>query len=472
MKHLSKRSLSRTISLKFVGIIFLSNIMFITATFFLLRHQLADKDQNIANARFHEIETVLEASGVETLRKLTEEGQFNKLEDLLIEIHDEKGLKIFERMPQRMENFDLQIIQSHLEQAKNIQGALTIYPEEIFEETIETYSGRVGSYQLTVGINTDASEDFLNLYFRMALIATTVSGIISVLLGYYFTKKSLKPIRNLISTVKLVQAGEWKTIHMLESSRDELSELTRLFNDMIVQIQKLIFSLQGSLDAIAHDLRTPLTHMTNKLENLLKEEVVLNKDSIGYLMEEVQGLSALVNTLLEITEADSKSLVLKKDIFPVVGVIKECVELYEYISEERQATVLVRCNPDIQIIADRNKLKRVVANLLDNALKYSFEKPVITIECSMRDHDILLFIEDEGIGVSELDKNRIWQRLYRGDVSRTTKGMGLGLSFVKSIVDAHGWEITLESGKNGKGARFVIRIPKVSEYPAESGPIF
>lgn len=455
----NRKSLSRSIALKFVAIVFISNIIFICVMFFVLRLQLAEKDQNIASARFYEIAKVIEVSGIEKLKSETEKGQFNKLEDLLIVIYDGSHSKVFERMPRRLENFDVKEIHSKLDEMRGRDGVLTIYPEEVFEETIETFTGNIGSYRLTVGVNTDASEDFLHLFFQVAMIVSTISILFSMVLGYYSTKKSLKPIHDLISTVKSVQAGEWKTISKQANSEDELSELINLFNDMIVQIQKLVSSLQNSLDAIAHDLRTPLTHVSNKIENLLKDDVNLTKDSIGDLMEEVQGISSLVNTLLEITEADSKSLLLRKEIFDMEGLIKESVDLYEYISEEKQAEVLVKCDSSILVNGDRNRLKRVLANLLDNALKYSFENPKILVECEKREDQLIVAVEDSGVGIPESDVNKIWQRLYRGDVSRTTQGMGLGLSFVKSIVDAHSWTIHVESGKEGKGARFVITIP-------------
>lgn len=457
MKYQNKKSLSRSIAIRFILIIFLTNVCFIISMFFVIRHLLADKDQNIAIARFNEISKVIEVNGIETLKAEAEKGLFNKLEDLLIVIRDHQGHRLYEKLPTEVKHFNPKEIQKSLLKAETQDGLLTIYPEDAFEETIETYSGNSSSYRLTVGISTDASEDFLNMYFQLALALTLVSGVISILLGYYSTKKSLEPIRQLISTVKLVQEGKLVTLENLGNSKDELSELIDLFNEMIVKIKKLILSLQTSLDAIAHDLRTPLTHISNKLESLHNDDIKITKETVGDLMEETQSITSLVNTLLEITEANSKSLLLRKESFQLLTLIQECVDLYEYISEEKKAIIKIVCDETITIHADRNKLKRVLANLLDNALKYSFNTPEILIQCEKHPDSLVLSIKDNGVGISENDMNQIWQRLYRGDSSRTTPGIGLGLSFVKSIIDAHGWTIEVESDKTS-GSKFIVII--------------
>lgn len=458
MKLKGKRSLSRTIALKFTAIIFLANMVLIAAMFFLLRHLLSNNDQDIAKARFHEIVKVIEVSGLESLKEETEKGQFNKLDEMLIVIWDTKGNKLFEKLPHKLKNFDVFKIQKAL--AKGQNGSLTIYPERILEETIETYIGNVGQYHIAVGINTDSSEDFLHLYFKISIILTFISGLCSVLLGYGSTKKALQPINELINAVKLVQKGKWMALQNNVQSNDELAELTNLFNDMISQIQKLIYSLQTSIDFIAHDLRTPLTHLSNKIENLLKEnKLTLKREFVEDLMEETQSIASLINTLLEISEADSQSLVLHKEFFRLNDLIKECVELYEYVSEERKANIQVLMNEELYVNADRNKLKRVVANLIDNALKYSPQNPQIKITAQRKDLHLFLSLQDNGIGIPEDDLAKIWQRLYRGDASRTTPGMGLGLSFVKSIVDAHQWSIRAEPTTHQSGSIFIIEIP-------------
>lgn len=457
MKKISKRRLSSSITLKFTLIIFLSNFALIISLFFLLRSEFAKKDQNIAEIRFHEVSEVFKDNNTDLLSKM-EEKQFNQYEDLLIVVVDPEKNIVFKKLPSDIKNFRLSAIEDAIQAAFAKTGNSTIYPILWFEETIEIFSKPSGSHHLIVGVSTDSSEDFLHLYFKWALIGTLVSGMVSTALGYYSSKKALLPIRDLIATVKLAKSGNLHTIENLSDSGDELSELTNLFNEMILQIQKLISSLQSSLDSISHDLRTPLTHMTNRLELLLKsQEAYITKENIGDLLEETQNITSLVHTLLEITEADSKGLVLKKEVFPISTLIQECVDLYEYVSEEKGTKIQVTCHEDILVFADRNKTKRVLANLIDNSIKFGSADPIISIRCTRNKSLCLLTIEDNGIGIPKNDLSKIWQRLYRGDSSRSTAGMGLGLSFVKSIADAHGWSIQVDS-ELGRGTKIDISM--------------
>lgn len=458
LKKTKKKSLSQSIAVRFTIILFITNLFIVIIMFFLLRSELSKKDKELAYTHYHEVSEVIENNGVDFLKIQTEKEEFNDLDDLVIVIKDNIGRILLEHLPKKMDNFEMSDVNHKLIEASRKDGFYTVDSQQLFQETLELYSGQTLSYRLIVGINTDASEDFVNLYFKLAVILNLLAGLFSIAIGYYFSHKSLKPIRDLIHAVKQIRSGDMHTSLALKNRNDELSELTFLFDDMIKQINKLISSLQSSLDAISHDLRTPLTHITNKLELHIRHSDSTNsKELFGELLEEAQSLSTLVNHLLEITQTETKAFDLKKEQINLLDLFNECIEIYEFIIEEKHAKVFVNCENNIHIFADRNKLKRVIANLLDNALKYHSQTPEISFDCAQEKDVIVLSCKDNGPGINVDDKNKIWQRLYRGDLSRSTPGMGLGLSFVKSIVEAHGWSIEM-TDHHPTGTIFTIKI--------------
>ncbi len=455
MKNRIKRTLSQALSINLILTLLGSHLLITGSLFFLLKFELAKRDKNVAIIRSHEVCDVIELHGIDYLKTKDAAIHLEDFNRLLIVVTDALGNKIFEKMPVDLKNFSQEEIATVLKESLDNLGAHTVNPKLPLEETIEIFSQNVLSYRVAVGFDTDSSEDFANLYFKSAIYLVLITSLLSALYVYFFTIRKLKPINQLIETVQQIQLGNLTPIPMDLDSKYELYELTRLFNEMILHIRKLIASLQGSIDSIAHDLRTPLTHISLKLESLINSDQQISKETFGDLLEETNEITKLVNTLLEITEADSKSLTLKKEAFPLRPLLQECIDLYEYVLEDKKSKIDLYCEPEITLKADRNRIKRVFANLIDNAIKFCGDSPTISIRCAQIDSAILITIEDNGVGMSTDDINKIWQRLYRGDQSRTTKGMGLGLSFVKSILDAHGWTITVESEIN-QGSKFKI----------------
>lgn len=458
MKNRIKRSLSRVLSINLMLTMLFSHLLITGSLFFLLKFELAKRDKSIAIIRSHEVSEVIELHGIDYLNSKEASKHLEDYNRLLIVVTDASGNKLFEKLPGDLRNFSQDKIASVLKESFENLGPHTVPPKLPFEETIEIFSKTVLSYKVAVGFDTDSSEDFANLYFKSAIYLVLITSLLSALYAYFFAIRKLKPLNHLIETVQQIQLGNLSTIPMDNYSKYELLELTRLFNEMILHIRKLISSLQGSIDSIAHDLRTPLTHISLKLESLMNSDQPISKETIGDLLEETNEITKLVNTLLEITEADSKSLTLKKETFPLRPLLQECIDLYEYVLEDKKSKIDLFCEPGISITADRNRIKRVFANLIDNAIKFCGENPTISIRCTQTDSSLNIVVQDNGVGMSSTDINKIWQRLYRGDQSRTTKGMGLGLSFVKSIIDAHGWAISVESEINN-GSVFKIIIP-------------
>lgn len=166
----------------------------------------------------------------------------------------------------------------------------------------------------------------------------------------------------------------------------------------------------------------------------------------------------MLNTLMDITEAESGMMRLKREPVDLCQLAREVVELYEYVAEEKQIAVQADLPAPCEAEVDRTRMRQVFANLLDNALKYTPSGGRVTIEVRSEPRQAVALFKDTGIGIPAEEQSKIWTRLYRGDKSRSQRGLGLGLSLVKAVVEAHGGSVQVASRVDA-GSEFTVRLP-------------
>jgi len=167
---------------------------------------------------------------------------------------------------------------------------------------------------------------------------------------------------------------------------------------------------------------------------------------------------------MDVAEAETGAMRLEKIPLSVSDMIRDVVDLYEIVAEEQGTKVVVNSPDALMIHADRTRLQQVLANLLDNALKYGGQGGMVKIDAVEEGQDVVISVCDEGMGIAENEVSRIWERLYRGDLSRSRRGLGLGLSFVKAIVEAHGGTVHVDS-RLKEGSTFIVKLPRSEEEP-------
>jgi signal transduction histidine kinase len=168
---------------------------------------------------------------------------------------------------------------------------------------------------------------------------------------------------------------------------------------------------------------------------------------------------------MDISEAETGTLRLQFESIKVPELLQEVVDLYEYVAEEKVVTISVYCPSDAMIVADRSRLRQVLANLLDNAIKYNARGGRVSIKVRETPEGIALIVEDNGVGIPADEIPKIWDRLHRGDASRSQPGLGLGLSLVRAIVHAHGGHTEVQS-EPGAGSAFTVTLPRNSARPS------
>jgi signal transduction histidine kinase len=249
-----------------------------------------------------------------------------------------------------------------------------------------------------------------------------------------------------------------------QDTGDALDELGALVNAMLDRIDAVLAGMRGALDNVAHDLRTPMTRLRGIAESALTStDPALLRDALADCIDESDRVIEMLNTLMDISEAETGTMALHREPIDLRDLIGQSVELYEDLADERGVHIRTNVPSPLVVDVDRNRMRQVLANLIDNAVKYTPAGGVVEIAARTAGGDAVITVSDTGIGIPADELPRIWDRLYRGDKSRSTRGLGLGLSLVKAIVAAHGGTVSVRS-RPGEGSTFEIRLPV--EVPA------
>jgi signal transduction histidine kinase len=262
------------------------------------------------------------------------------------------------------------------------------------------------------------------------------------------TSATTRPLRQIVRVVRDITRTRRLDVRVpATATRGELDELVQLFNRMLEGNETLIHALRGSLDNVAHDLRTPLSRLRVMLEDALRREadLVTARQAMAGALEETDRVQTIIRTLMDVTAAETGMMKLDLQPVPFASLIDDVVELYEGVAAEKEIIVECRLAPGLAATVDAPRMRQVFANLLDNALKYTPKGGRVEIIGGHEAGRVTVSFRDTGIGVAAHDLPHIWERLYRGDKSRAEHGLGLGLSLVKAIVEAHGGRVEVTS---------------------------
>ena len=338
-------------------------------------------------------------------------------------------------------------------------------PEGWDPSLLETASLRLWDGTLVqVGKSTEARADLL-ARFRAVLGVVTLS-IVAIALtgGFIVTRSALLPIRRLTHVVgRIIRTGRTDERVRLSGdagSPDAIDELTKLFNMMLDKVEGLVTAMRGALDNVSHDLRTPLARMRGAAELALAAppDVDRYREALADCVEESDRVLVMLDTLMDISEAESGALALRRDPIALADVAARAVDLYREVAEGKGVVLALHASPDVVVLADATRLQQVAANLIDNAVKCTPAGGRVDVEVERQDGRALLRVRDTGVGIRPDELPRIWDRLFRGDASRTERGLGLGLSLVQAIVKAHGGTVEVSS-EVGKGSTFSAWFP-------------
>jgi signal transduction histidine kinase len=458
-------SISLKISILFSLLFTVGLIGALSATYFQISRSLEKSSREVIGAKSAEAESILKAEGINGLKDFFSEEKNRILNaPYMIRVLSRNDEPLYLKASVQEKNFDFEHAFQAEKISENLLGWHSIAAIDD-EDKFDILTQRVGNnFYLQVGKSSEDREDILGDILNVLFLTGSLFIVLSAVLGILYAKKILEPIRNMLSAIQMIERGDFSKRVELQSSRDELRDLGETFNRMITKIESLLRMMRESLDNVAHDIRTPLTRIKFVAEDALlspKDEGSV-RSALEDCAEYAGELSDMVDQVLSISEAETDTLKLKIESCEVTQLVRSVVEVYEFVCLEKEILVLFPPMPSIYWALDKKRMKQVIGNLLDNAIKFSPKRTSIQINIEERSFQLAISILDQGIGVTDSDLPRIWDRLYRGDKSRSTKGMGLGLSIVKSIVRAHSGEVHSERNL-GPGMKFSIVLPKIQK---------
>ena len=313
-----------------------------------------------------------------------------------------------------------------------------------------------GQYGLLVGRNVHQLTQ-AQLLIRQALFwGFALMLMLALVGGWLLGRRTAAKIERINQTTQAIMAGDLAGRVPLSANNDDLDELAGNLNRMLDRIQALMEDLRRVSDNIAHDLRTPLTRLRQSLEKASPDD---RGGQIQSAIGEADNLLATFNALLRIVRLEGQVPNQEAAPLSLAALVKDVAEFYEPFAEEGGQKLLTDIREDAQVPGDRHLLFQALANLVENALKYSpaDAEVVLGLECDGRSARIS--VADNGPGIPPEERERVFRRFYRLDQSRSGAGNGLGLSLVRAVVLRHNGRIELADNQPGLRAVITLNLP-------------
>lgn len=326
---------------------------------------------------------------------------------------------------------------------------------KILDNGLLVQAGRVGEARHHSG---------KTLFFILVMVGT-VSFILLWIPSLFVVKMGLAPLAELQKSVDAAIGSGHRQIDLKTAENSpEAEQLQQSLNQLLRQNRQLISEMQSSLDNVAHDLRTPMTRLRSSAEYGLQTDADEQRlrDALSDCLEESERVLSMLRIMMSVAEAEAGTMQLEKISIDAADLIEDVFHLYEYVAEESNITLEKDIVPGCIIAADKTRFGQVLANLVDNGIKYGHDGGWVKIRLFKEANLVNIEVSDNGMGISEQEQARIWERLYRGDRSRTRKGLGLGLNYVKAVVESHGGQVGVSSRLKG-GATFTVTMPAATD---------
>ena len=315
---------------------------------------------------------------------------------------------------------------------------------------------------LQVGRLTDSRTVLLQPVRRAFLRIAPPALLLAFALGGFLAWRATKPLRAVSETTRrILETGDLAARVPGPEGTGELAMLVRQLNTLLHRNARHVRVLRETLDNLAHDLRTPLTRLRGTAEVAMQDAGDPNeaRAALADCVNEADRLLHVLEALLDISAAEGGALKLNRDRIDLRSLTERAADLYREVAEEKNIAITLDQPEPAEASADSIRLGQAINNLVDNALKYTPPGGRVTLAARAALGSAYVTVSDNGPGVPPAEREAIFRRLYRGDASRSQRGLGLGLSLVKAIVESHGGTVTVDDAPGG-GARFTVRLPR------------
>lgn len=453
-----RHALGFRLALWYAVIFVASSLALVGLTYFLLAASLRQYDRETIQATLLRFASAYASGGPDALAREIQRNQIVAAPGpIFVRTVGRREDVLFLSMPDAWRRFDLSQLA-----APALSGQQTWATLDAGDGSeLEVASVRLPDGTLfQVGQSTERRAELLARFRRVLLFDVASIIVIALAGGVVLTWSALQPLRTLTETVRrIMRTGRTDARVPAPDHADALGELSALVNAMLDRIDAVMAGMRGALDNVAHDLRTPMARLRGIAETALEsKDPDTQREALADCLEESDRVLAMLHTLMDISEAETGTMALRLEPVDLSDLIRQSVELYEDIAEDRGVTIRTDVPGDMRTTVDRTRMRQVLANLLDNALKYTDPGGQVGITAAREPGQVVIRVSDTGVGIPPGDLPYIWDRLYRGDRSRSTRGLGLGLTLVRAIVQAHGGQVAVRS-EPGRGTELELRLP-------------
>lgn len=331
---------------------------------------------------------------------------------------------------------------------------------------------------IRVGTSFEPLENDIALITRLLLIVGAIGLFVSPIGGFWLAGRATRPLARIIDTTNRLHPSSLEERLPLRGTRDELDRLSATINGFLDRIAAYLAQNREFTANAAHELRSPLAAIQNSLEVALNTDrpVEEYKELLAELLVECEGLRSLVNRLLQLAESDAGGMQSGSETVALDQVVRRAFDMFLGVAESSEIQLRLGWLEHVTVRGDSGRLRQVINNLLDNAIKYS--RPggsvSVTLTSDMSDNTVHLTVRDTGIGIAAADLPHIFDRFFRGDRSRhrhrNTRGLGLGLALCNSIVTAHDGRMVVESVLD-QGTTVTVILPAATADAAAPAPV-
>ena len=348
---------------------------------------------------------------------------------------------------------------------------------EVNEQTDETHLARARIFRLPGRYGLLVGRDIHQLtQAKLRIVQALTWGLaIMVLLafvgGLVLSRRTVRNIERINQTARSIMSGNLSRRVEITNRNDDFDQLAANLNQMLDRIQTLMEDIRRVSDNIAHDLRTPLTRLRQHMEEARRQ---VDSESISAIslessIREADSLLTTFNALLRIARIEAGQVTTDFAVLDYRTLVEDVVEFYEPLAEEKKQFLTVDAGNTIKTMGDRDLLFQALANVIENAIKYTQENGHISVVLSQLDNDAVITIADNGPGIPAEERERVFRRFYRLDRSRSTTGNGLGLSMVAAVVTMHQGQIRLMD--NDPGLKTVMQFPLLGGVGSVDPPL-